>query len=457
MFLKQNSKAAICLCLLSCFSILLVSGCTTTKEVGSDAVTEQLMYGPELIKQQVKEVEQRRKSFVGFALYDLQLDSMVVEHNSDKYFVPASNTKLFTYYASKKMLGDSIPALKYKVRGDSLLFWGTGDPTFAHMDLKNNIAHDFLKSRKEKLYYINAPFTSTPFANNWGWDDYNYYYQPERSVFPIHGNIVKFVQKKGERNYTTAPAFFKPGVKSDTTKNGQGDLFRRAWRTNEITFYPKYAKADFSVEVPFIVSPELTVQLLADTLKRPVKLIKRVIPKDYKVLYGLPADSVFKRMLQVSDNLLAEQLLVLSSGTLSDTLSVERAIRHILKTELADLPDKPVWVDGSGLSSMNMFTPRTVIALLQKLLEEQPKEKLFPMLAAGGRPGTFRNIYKAEVPFVFGKSGTLSHVHNQSGYIVTKSGKVLLFSFMNNNFDTSSSEIRNEMERIMTEVHKRYK
>lgn len=81
---------------------------------------------------------------------------------------------------------------------------------------------------------------------------------------------------------------------------------------------------------------------------------------------------------------------------------------------------------------------------------------MLPLLATGGQLGTFHNIYKADVPFVFGKSGTLSHVHNQSGYIITKSGKMLLFSFMNNNYTVPTSEIREEMVRIMTEVHEKY-
>ncbi|MEJ8804045.1 D-alanyl-D-alanine carboxypeptidase [Pontibacter sp. H249] len=437
--------------LLALLMLVQVS-CVTQKQPEPTAEK----YGPATILQRVQESEKKVNRFVGFALFDPELGKMVVDHNSDKYFVPASNTKLFTFYASIKMLGDTIPALKYTVSGDSLIFWGTGDPTFTHMDLKNSIAYDFLKNRKEKLYYIEAPFTSTPFATNWGWDDYNYYYQPERNIFPIHGNIVKFY-RNGASDYTTTPLYFKASVKADTaTLQPQNDSFVRGWRTNNITYYPKVAKADFSVEVPFITSPETTVQLLSDTLKREVKLLKRPIPKTATTLPGLPADSVYKRMLQVSDNLMAEQLMVLATGTISDTLSVEKSIKYMLNTHLADLPDKPVWVDGSGLSSMNMFTPRSIIALLQKLQQERPTEKLLPMLAVGGRPGTFRNIYKADVPFVFGKSGTLSHVHNQSGYIITKSGKLLLYSFMNNNFKESSSVIRDEMVRIMTEIHEKY-
>lgn len=451
MYLKNALHTCGFLCCL-----LLALGCSSARKTPVATEAESTRFGPAEIKREVAESEVLRQSFVGFALYDPELGQTVVEHNADKYFVPASNTKLFTLYASLKMLGDSIPALHYVSRGDSLIFWGTGDPTFTHMDLKNSLAFDFLKNRPEKkLYYIDAPFASTPFATNWGWDDYNYYYQPERNVFPIHGNIVKFLKEEGEP-YSTTPSYFQKEVSTDSAAATGGDAFVRGWRTNQISHYPQRAEDKFSTEIPFITSPEMTVALLADTLERPVELLKASIPEGGKIFYGLPTDTVLRRMLKVSDNLMAEQLMALNSGTLSDTLSVERAIAHVMANYLNDLPDEPVWIDGSGLSSMNMFTPRSIIALLQKLLEERPQEELLPMLAVGGRPGTFRSIYKADVPFVFGKSGTLAHVHNQSGYLLTKSGKLLLFSFMNNNYKVPTSAIRDEMVRIMTEVHNRY-
>ncbi|WAC41814.1 D-alanyl-D-alanine carboxypeptidase [Pedobacter sp. SL55] len=65
-----------------------------------------------------------------------------------------------------------------------------------------------------------------------------------------------------------------------------------------------------------------------------------------------------------------------------------------------------------------------------------------------------RNAYpKTDTPFVYGKTGTLSGVHNQSGYVLTKKGKLLLYSFMNNNYVQSTAEVRKEMVRVVTYLH----
>lgn len=79
------------------------------------------------------------------------------------------------------------------------------------------------------------------------------------------------------------------------------------------------------------------------------------------------------------------------------------------------------------------------------------------MMPAGGKSGTLRNAYpKTDSPFVFAKTGTLGGVHNQSGYVVTKKGKLLLYSFMNNNFVQSTAEVRKEMVRIMSYIHENF-
>ena len=103
----------------------------------------------------------------GFALYDLKAKKMIYEKDADRYFVPASNTKLYTFYAGLKMLGDSIPALRYVERGDSLIFWGTGDPSFLENQLKSDRAVVFLKNSPKKLFFAPGRYTGNFYGNGW--------------------------------------------------------------------------------------------------------------------------------------------------------------------------------------------------------------------------------------------------------------------------------------------------
>jgi D-alanyl-D-alanine carboxypeptidase/D-alanyl-D-alanine-endopeptidase (penicillin-binding protein 4) len=90
-----------------------------------------------------------------------------------------------------------------------------------------------------------------------------------------------------------------------------------------------------------------------------------------------------------------------------------------------------------------------------KINDEERLHSLFP---AGGVSGTLKRAYKTdnEKPFVWAKTGTLTNVYNQSGYVITRKGKKLIYSFMNNNFTRTTEEIKDEMARIITKIHNDY-
>src|ERR1700754_522596 len=125
--------------------------------IGGLLVCNDTVYGGSIkkrkVKKQFKHSQIVNDHFTGFALYDLDKQQMIYELNADKYFIPASNTKLFTFYTCLKMLGDSIPALRYVIHNDSLIFWATGDPSFLHRDLKGVNGLNFLKNRHKKLFF----------------------------------------------------------------------------------------------------------------------------------------------------------------------------------------------------------------------------------------------------------------------------------------------------------------
>ncbi len=96
-----------------------------------------------------------------------------------------------------------------------------------------------------------------------------------------------------------------------------------------------------------------------------------------------------------------------------------------------------------------------LIKVRDKVGNEQRLLNLFPV---GGVSGTIRTAFKTDngVPFVWAKTGTLSNVRIQGGYLVTRKGKKFVYSFMNNNFLIPSADISNEMVRIMTLIHEKY-
>ncbi len=394
------------------------------------------------------------QNHTGFYLFDPLNEKVLIDVNGSKYFTPASNTKIFTFYTSLLMLGDSLPGLHYVETGDSLIVWGTGDPSFLNPDLPESKVFDFLRFSEKQLFVSVENFYDTPFGAGWAWDDYNYEYQPEKSPLPVYGNMI---QIKGDKDsMIIIPPFFE---KMMVPEQKESTYFKRDLHSNLIYYYVTET-ATLDRKIPFLTSHKLLVDMLEDTLSRSVVLINKKLPSDAGTIYSVPSDSVYKRMMQVSDNFIAEQLMLMNGGggggLLNDSLNTEQSINYSRDSLLSDLPDPLIWRDGSGLSRYNLFTPRTIVALWGKIAELVPKDRLYQLIAEGGVSGTIENWYRAESPYIYGKTGTLSNNHCLSGFIETKSGKTLIFSFMNNNYRYGSGTIKVEMERILREIYEKY-
>jgi D-alanyl-D-alanine carboxypeptidase/D-alanyl-D-alanine-endopeptidase (penicillin-binding protein 4) len=152
-----------------------------------------------------------------------------------------------------------------------------------------------------------------------------------------------------------------------------------------------------------------------------------------------------------SDNFFAEQTLLMVSNQWFGYMDERAVIDSMLKTDLKGLPDKPRWVDGSGLSRYNLFTPADYIWLLQKVKTEFPMERIKDILPTGN-DGTLTNYYKSLEGKVFAKTGTLAGVVALSGYMYARSGKLLLFSTLVNNHNGSAPAVRRAVEKYLTGV-----
>ncbi len=407
-----------------------------------------------LIKKEISNTENVLRDHLGFYLVDLSSNKILIDFNGAKYFTPASNTKIFTFYTSLRLLGDSVASLKYFQTGDSLIFQGLGDPSFLYKNVfDNGRVYQFLQNHPAKLFFCSKNFQTENFGPGWAWDDYNDDYSAERSPFPIYGNLIS-VKHSSQESFSFLPTRFSSDFHISNEIHKDEEIIRSI-DSNELIYFNGKNKSN-SFTVPFRMSSDLLVDLLSDTLHRSVEEINKPVPQNSLTIKSIPIDSLYKVMMQDSDNFIAEQLLLQCATTVSDTLKPEIAIRYSKKNFMTNFPDSLQWVDGSGLSRYNLFTPRSIVELWKKIYQIVPQDRLFKLLAVGGKNGTLKNWFKADKPYIFGKTGSLSNVRSLSGFLITKKNKILIFSFMNNNFTSSGTEVRKQMEKILKQVHDKF-
>lgn len=426
--------------ILCALTILSIYGCSP---ISRSRLTKTLL-----------ETEEKFKDHTGFVLYDIEKGKTVYDFNGNRYFTPASNTKIFTLYAGLSILGDSVPGLEWIHRNDSLIFWGTGDPSFLYSEVfQDSSVYKFLSEHPSELFLSTANFDAPHFGEGWAWDDYNSGYSPERSPFPMYGNLVTVAADRDLLRVT--PEYFRQFFVNGHPGN-RAEVIRQQ-HSNDFIFHPASKPSSLrEIKIPYRVDTLTLYAVLADTVKRYIRPVSIAVPPNTNTIFSVHVDSLYSVMMQDSDNFIAEQLLLMCANAISDTMKTEIAINYMKKHHLHDLPDEPVWVDGSGLSRYNLFTPRSIVALWHKIYSKVPQERLFPLLATGGVNGTIRRWYAADKPYVFGKTGTLSNNHSLSGFLVTRKGKVLIFSFMNSNFTESTNAIRTNMQNVLRDIYEHY-
>ena len=410
-----------------------------------------ILQGCSPIIKEIRSFSDDNQYHAGFYLLDPAKNEVLADYQGDKYFTPASNTKILTLYAAKLTLQDPLPVFYMVKDGSTMHLWPTGNPVFLNQVLADSSNYEIL-AEADSLVLSYANFTSERFGSGWAWDDFNSSYSPEMSPYPIYSNLATFTLDSLTGTLNVIPSFL-----SDSLIIEQGDDFKVERELNRNLFTVTIGSYQDSVrQRPFRLTESMVAKLYSDTLHLPVSITSIARPDSAIVLTGMPQDSVFKVMMQESDNFLAEQLLLQVAGVLKDTLESSQAIDSLQHYLNSFLPDTAIWVDGSGLSRYNMITPRSVVRLWQEVLSMFGRDRLMQIVSIGGEAGTIEDWYIAEQPYIYGKTGTLRHNHNLSGMLITKSGRLLLFAYMNNHYQSSSSVVKEEMERVLYKIYEKY-
>ncbi len=394
---------------------------------------------------------------IGIHVYDPASNASLFSYQSNKYFVPASNTKIVTCFAAMQYLGDSVLAAQIASTDSGMHVYASGDPTFLQPEYATHPLLNVLKTTN-KIYLHTPSFTAKPFGQGWSWDDYDASYMPSRSTFAMYGNVKK--KKKNAGQLTVTPSFFKDSTKGINATINKGFGVTRQMASNQFLVQPTASNTTLEeipyrtsnwTTAPLVLEASLLSEALGGTKVMALDAARETnAPAAATKIYSRPLDSLLKPLMHRSDNFYAEQALLMVGKGLHQSFDDKKTIAHLLANDLSDLAQKPTWVDGSGLSRYNLFTPENFTSILHKMYKAYSFERLQNIFPTGGEAGgTLSSNYKNLNGKIFAKTGTLSGQVALSGYLITKKGKTLIFSVLVNNHTTTASNVRKAVEQFI--------
>ena len=385
------------------------------------------------ILRQLQKIEAFENAHIGISISPLEVSKPIASYQASKYMTPASNTKLLTFLGAYEQF-DKLPALTYALESDSIIhFRSTGYPLLFHPFYKDTILDSFFNQKAFWNYHI-SKIAPRPMGAGWAWDDYSYYYAAESSTFPIYGNVVE--AKVIAQAIQTVPAFFE----SHTVLDSSAKAYSRIRKQNQFQYNPtKWIQGD-TIYHPFITSDSLFVKLLSKQTNQKIEMFSDSTPQlKWNFLHTGQEKTLYKALLQDSDNGIAEALLLMISQQNFNTMQPEKAIELLLQQWEPWLVDPIEWVDGSGISRYNMITPRTLVEVLKKIHQKVGWDTIKDYFSKGASLDVSKEDPSA---VIYAKTGTLRHNFNLSGYLVLPKGKVYAFSIMVNHHNTSTAEVR---------------
>lgn len=420
-----------------------------------------------------------KRSRWGILIQDLDSGCNLYSLDAEKYFIPASNTKLLTTAAALLELGTDfrITTPIYSVGEtpflDSLIIKGQGDPSISTENLKNLVQQLQLLGIKsiEKLIIDDSYFNNFPLNPTWEWlDIYSYYGTAVNSVILNENSFTLTVlpQKIGQKvslHWSDMIAFQQWQVSNEaiTTIADQaynieldgvlGQPVLKIFGT-----IPVDHEADVW-DLAIIDPADYFLETLRNLLFQAGIKVNRgeVINQEYnnsqaKIITRIissPLPILLAEINQNSNNLYAEAILKILSKKLSTKQDIE-AIKLSL-TKLALDPESYVLEDGSGLSRHNLITPELLVELLSAIAKT-PQGKIYQeSLAIAHVNGTLKNRFRrANTPInLWGKTGTLTGVTTLSGYLETATQKRIVFSILVNNSDQKNKISRQAIDEII--------
>ncbi|HEV1996181.1 MAG TPA: D-alanyl-D-alanine carboxypeptidase/D-alanyl-D-alanine-endopeptidase [Candidatus Acidoferrum sp.] len=432
----------------------------------------------------------------GLLIVDAESGETLYEQNADKYFVPASNMKLFTTALALAKLGpeyrfhttlETRGAISSEgVLSGDLALVGRGDPNLSNRKFPYELKEEFDGPPEKALVELadalvakgvkeisgdvigdDSYFPRERYPNGWEIDDIVWEYGAAISAIVVDDNTVALVLTPGEQAGGPVQAAVTPATPDFTVEN---DVITSAAEVKSDLTLTREPGANLVVvkgSLPAKSAPRKLVLAIEEPAQHAAATLKRLLEErgvrvagvararhvraelggDPVVLaehVSVPLGDAVKLINKISQNLHAEMLL----RTVARQSGVWASPDELMKAP-ADFyaaagitPGDVIQTDASGLSRHDLVTPRAIVTLLSFAQKQPWFGPYSASLPVTGLDGTLEDRMKNTLAAgrIHAKTGSVEHVRTLSGFAETPGGRRVIFSFLSNNQGGKSHE-----------------
>ncbi len=441
-----------------------------------------------------------QRAFWGVKVVDPERGKTLVSINANRFFRPASNTKLFSTAFALARLGPDYtmktvvtasagPDEAGRIHGDVVLAGAgdpalsgraipyvhkgaEGDPLSAINDLADQVLARGVRSIDGDIAGDDTAFEWEPYPEGWTLDDSLWLYGAPVSALAVNDNAVKLTLKPGEADLPPVVTVWPPleYFAIDNRVRWGAGLERKIaverngrWVRLSGTMPAGSIDLELAVDDPAVFAASALREALLKrgiavrggaaarhrytgepVVKRGgVELARRTSPRLLELL---------RVINKVSQNLHAEMLMLEAARARKGSGSRAAALeeRKAFLVEVGVDAGEYNLGDGSGLARQNLVTPDAVMKLLLYMYASPHRDAWLSLMPVGGEDGTLSDRFGGSpvARRVHAKTGTLSGASALSGYAERTRGGPLAFSILVNNYSGGSKDIRSVMDRI---------
>jgi serine-type D-Ala-D-Ala carboxypeptidase/endopeptidase (penicillin-binding protein 4) len=484
---QRASMAAVCGALLSVPNVQAQKKHHKESVVRTSAATQRFAKRAETLLAS----EPTSKGEWGLLIADAETGETLYEQNAAKYFVPASNMKLFTTALALEKLG---PEFRFHTTLESngvitpegeltadLVLVGRGDPNLSNRRFPFNLKEEFdgppekilaelvdalvakgVKSMSGDVIGDDGYFPLERYPNGWEVDDMVWEYGAAISALVVNDNTATLTLTPGQAAGDAVQAAVAPrtpdfvvdnrvqtsaaSVKADLTLTREPGAHLVVVRG---TLPEKSAprKLVLAIEEPALNAATLLKALLEERGVRIGGGIRArheaqasdtgIAPTVLAEHVSIPLGDAVKLVNKISQNLHTEVLLRAAMRQTTSWNDPDDLMKFATDfyAQAGVTPDDVIQTDGSGLSRHDMLTPRAIVSVLRYAQTRPWFESYYASLPVAGVDGTMEERMKntPAAGRVHAKTGSVEHVRTMSGFADTAGGRRLLFSFLSNN------------------------